>query len=101
MKCEKCGTLAMPEDKFCGSCGAQITSPDTKMSTMKGDAAAATQASLNTAYLHYRLGLVYYKQGKLQQAVESWEHTLEVDPNHQEAQEMLQRATLELQLAGG
>ena len=101
MKCAKCGTLAMPEDRFCGACGAPLSETPTTAVSSQPSTAVATQASLNTAYLHYRLGLVDYKQGKLKQAIESWKHTLEVDPTHAEAQEMLERATLELQIAGG
>ncbi len=98
MKCEKCGTIAMPEDQFCGACGAPLLRAQPATLDTMIHLTAATQASLNTAYLHYRLGMVYYKQGKLKEAIESWKHTLDVDPNHQEAETMLSRATLEVQI---
>lgn len=101
MKCQKCGTLAMPEDRFCGACGTRLEQVSEEQGNNFISSAAATQASLNAAFLHYRLGLVYYKQGKLREAIQSWERTVELDPDHQDAHRMLNRAHLELQIAGG
>jgi len=95
IKCEKCNTQCYPEDKYCGKCGAKIA-PEFKSSYTDGlgdQRIEATQATINAAYIQYKLGLVYYKKGKLDEAIAAWQKVLKFDPTNEEAKMMLEQAS--------
>ena len=51
--------------------------------------------------VHYKLGHVYYKRGKLEDAIRSWEDSLNDNPGNTQAREMIEKAKEELAASGG
>jgi len=101
IKCEKCNSRCYPEDKYCGKCGAKL-STEFKTSYTNGlgnQPVEATQATVNAAYIQYKLGLVYYKKGKLDEAITAWKNVLEFDPTNEDAKKMLEKVALENNVA--
>lgn len=101
IKCEECKNRCYPEDKYCGKCGAKL-STEFKTSYTNGlgnQMIEATQATVNTAYIQYKLGLVYYKKGKLNDAIAAWQKALKFDPTNENAKMMLEKAALENNVA--
>lgn len=76
--CQKCQTVALPDDKFCGHCGYEIHSAATDLHTL-------TEHSLDVVEVKFRLGMVYYKKDNLESAVALWKEVLELDENHADA----------------
>jgi tetratricopeptide (TPR) repeat protein len=99
-KCEKCNNICYPEDKYCGKCGAKLTWK-TKSIYVGGMAERdikSTKVSLDARYVLYQLGMVYYRKGKLDDAISTWQKLLEFDPQNEKAKSMLERAVLEKEI---
>jgi len=103
VKCKKCNSQCYPEDRYCGKCGAKI-SPEFKSSYTDGfdtQEVEATQASINAAYIQFKLASVYYKKGKLDEAIAAWQKVLKFDPTNEDAKMMLEQATMGKNTAEG
>ncbi len=91
--CQRCGSEAYPEDKFCGVCGFSLAN-QVAPNTSEG-----TQVDLKLSDIRYNLGMIYYKKGELKKAAETFENLLKEDPENPQFQEMLetvQRAAQEV-----
>ena len=82
-ECANCETPHGTEDRYCNQCGARLAQPEVMGS------GAQTQQSLSLVDVHYNLGLVYFKKGKLQEALETWERALEREPGNLALQERI------------
>ena len=82
--CQKCQTVALPDDKFCGHCGYDIHAATTELSTL-------TEHSLDVVEVKFRLGMVYYKKDNMESAVALWKEVLELDKGHADAIRMMER----------
>lgn len=58
---------------------------------------ARTQKSMDLVEIHYMLGLVYFRKGQYQKALETWRLGLERDPGNQALQEHITKVRLRLQ----
>ena len=79
--CPKCGSERYPEDVFCGMCGIKLALPD-RIPNL-------TQKEITVEDVRSKLGMVYFKMNKFEEAIEIFEKTLEINPNDQEARKML------------
>lgn len=82
--CPRCGKSYSSEDKFCGFCGYNLT--------VQINSNFVTQRALKVSDIRFNLGLVYFKEGKYSQAIETFEKILKDEPDHLQVQEMLERA---------
>lgn len=89
--CSNCGIRCEDEDEFCGQCGQPID--------FFGHAPTLTQKELKACDIHYNLGVVYFKMGKYEQALESIEKLLRENPSHQQALEMRRRIRTRMEAA--
>lgn len=83
--CPQCHEPCEPEDKFCGHCGQNLR-PELDERTQN------TQFAIDAIEVKYRLGIVYFKKGRLTNAIELWKQVLTLDPDHSGAQDMLKQA---------
>lgn len=79
--CKRCGEQAADSDKFCGYCGQQLEIATT--------GAKMTQKDLCASDIRYNLAVVYHKMGKIDQALETIEQLLELEPEHPQALDLL------------
>ena len=93
-ECPNCKTLYGPEDRYCNQCGDRLIEPEFM------DSGARTQKSLSLIDVHYDLGLVYFKKGKFQEALEVWEKALSREPGNEMLQERIDEVKARLQKAG-
>jgi len=85
MICPRCHAPSEPEDKFCGHCG-----QDLRLGL--DEPSKNTQRAIDVTEVKYRLGIIYFKKGKVNEAIESWKQVLALDPYHRGAQDMLRQA---------
>ena len=93
-ECQNCKTPYSSEDRYCNQCGARLIEPEFM------DSGARTQKSLSLIDVHYNLGLVYFKKGKFQEALEVWEKALSREPGNEMLQERIAEVKARLQKAG-
>jgi hypothetical protein len=93
-ECPQCQSTVKPEDKFCGRCGynLHLTSHVTP---------SLTEHALDVTEVKYRLGIVYLKKDNLQGAIDLWKEVLALNPDHQEARDMLKQAEAQQQAEEG
>ena len=84
-QCPRCGVESFSGDKFCGSCGYNL-SVKMEMNTIVG------KKTTDAKDMRINLGVIYLKQGKYDLAIQSFEKVLEEDPNNSMAQKMLVEA---------
>ena len=90
-ECPHCETPYESGDRYCGQCGTRLITPKFMNS------GAQTQKSLSLADVHYNLGLVYFKKGRYQEALETWDKALEKDPANTLLQKRIAEAKARLQ----
>lgn len=83
--CPQCQQPCEPEDKFCGHCGQNLRVG------LEGRT-KNTQLAIDVIEVKYRLGMVYFKKGRVNDAIELWKQVLALDPHHGGAQDMLKQA---------
>lgn len=83
--CPQCHTPYEPEDKFCGHCGQNLR-------LGLDERTKNTQHAIDVTEVKYRLGIVYFKKGRLNDAIDLWKQVLTLDPYHRGAQDMLRQA---------
>lgn len=84
--CQRCGSDAYPEDKYCGICGFELAAQ------VAPSASEGTQVDLKLSDIRYNLGMIYYKKGEFNKAAETFENLLKEDPENPQFQEMLDMA---------
>lgn len=89
-ECPNCKTPYSPHDRYCNQCGTRLA----KVEFM--DSGARTQKSLDLVDVYYNLGLVYFKKGQCQKALETWEKALGLDPGNGVLQERIAEARARL-----
>lgn len=82
--CPRCGKFYDPEDKFCGFCGFNLAA----LMTTERD----TQRALKVSDIHFNLGMVYYKMGKFDLAMQTFENCLEKNPDNLRVRNMYKQA---------
>ena len=86
--CPRCGTEFVDSSRFCNQCGAKlVNAPEISIK--------ATQRAITSSMINYRLGLVYYKKGKLNEAIAAWEKVLKVEPDNIEVRQDIEKARRE------
>ena len=81
--CPKCAANISPEDKFCGMCGFEVIS----FKEMQ----YLTQKDIKVDDIRQKLGMVYYKMGKYEEALEIFQQSLEKNPDDKDAKEMVNK----------
>lgn len=79
--CPSCGYTIYPEDNFCGQCGKKIT--------VSEGSAFLTQSALRVEDVRTNLGMVYYKMGNMEKAIEEFRKVLKANPDDAKARQML------------
>lgn len=94
--CPKCGATTNAEDIFCGACGLKLAAmvPQAPNNTM------LTQKELKAIDIRFNLGVVYFKMGKYDQAMETFEKILQEEPNNIRVLDMCERIREARQKAG-
>ena len=76
-ECQSCKTPHHLDDRYCGQCGTRLAADEFT------ESGAQTRKSLDLVDVLYNLGLVYYKQGQHQEALETWQKALESDSGNE------------------
>ena len=82
--CPRCDSQPDFNDRFCGNCGFNLQDSQ--------QALAGTQLEMRSSDIQFSLGVVYFKNGKYDKCIETFEKILKDDPAHGEAREMLNKA---------
>ena len=90
--CPKCQAETYPEDKYCGQCGHKLVST---FPTRRG---RITQKAMNTGDIRYRLGMIYFKRGKYQEAIKTWQKILEDESENIAVKQLIDEARRELKI---
>jgi tetratricopeptide (TPR) repeat protein len=77
-ECASCNTPYEADDRYCSQCGERLVESEFIGSGIR------THKSLSLLDVQYNLGLVYYKKGKYEEALEIWGKALEQDPENSE-----------------
>jgi len=83
LECPNCKTPYQPGNHYCRQCGTRLS----QGRELNGN--AVTRKSLNLVKVQYDLGLVYFKKGQYQEALETWEKALIRDPRNELVQECI------------
>lgn len=81
--CTNCNTIYYEGDKYCGKCGVKLASPDI--------ASYMTSAGLNVAEVRSNLGIVYFKMGRFEEALNEFKKVLSRNPNDGRSKEMIRK----------
>lgn len=73
-ECPHCRTPCDLEDQFCNQCGAHLKELETL-------GQGQTRKALSLSDVQYNLGLVYYKKGEYDKALQCWEKGLRQSPD--------------------
>jgi tetratricopeptide (TPR) repeat protein len=82
--CPRCGKPQLREHRFCGFCGCNL------MVENVGD--FVTKIDLNVDDVKFDLGVLYYQEGKYEQASAIFQTILKFKPDHKAANEMFAKA---------
>lgn len=82
--CNTCGFEIKDDDNYCGACGSKIT--DTPKYNPQ-----LTQYAISPKFIQFKLGVVYFKQNKLEQAKNTFRTILKDDPKNIPAKEILEK----------
>lgn len=93
--CPKCHSETYPGDKYCGQCGHKLVSS----SHMRGG--EMTQKSMKAADVRYKLGMVYFKRGKYEEAIKSWQKLLEDESENEAVKQLIDEARRKLKRIDG
>ena len=93
-ECPNCKTPYSSEDRYCNQCGTRLNHAEFM------ESGALTQKSLSLVDVHYNLGLVYFKKGQYQEALETWEKGLTKDPGNEVLQERIAEVKARLEENG-
>ena len=86
--CPNCGAITEESDNYCGQCRFELVTD--KIS------APLTNQEINVEDVRNNLALVYFKMGKLKQALEIFEKNLELNPKDLNAVHMIDLIKQEL-----
>ena len=84
MVCARCGSPVGPNDRFCGFCGYNLT--------VKNESNFVTMHAMNVRDIQFDLGLLYFKEGKFQEALEIFETIKKKKPDNLQVINMYERA---------
>jgi len=79
--CPRCNASIFPDDNFCGTCGYEIN--------YDRNVPLVTKKDIKIADVRLKLGSVYLKMGRYDQAREIFEDILKSNPEDKMAQNML------------
>ena len=82
MTCSRCGKFYNSGDRFCGFCGYNLNVSDTNFVTLH---------DLNAQDVQFDLGLLYFKEGKYQDALEIFERMKKKKPDDLQVMNMYER----------
>ncbi len=80
LECPNCDTPCKPEDYYCPQCGTRLPGGESAGGGMP------TMKSLDLVEVYYTLGLIYFRKGEYEKALETWRMALERDPGNQALQ---------------
>ncbi len=84
MKCNICKSEITKDDKFCGNCGSEINSEDGEVQKFM------TQQEIKLDDVRSNLGMVYFRMGKYDEALECYKKILEQNPDNLSAKTMIE-----------
>ncbi len=89
-ECKHCGAETTPEDHYCPGCGKRIVLEN---ENQRG----STQGVVTLSDVKYKLGMVYFKKGDYARAIGTWQQVLKDEPDHPEANKLIQEAQAQLE----
>ena len=90
--CPKCQAESYPEDRYCHQCGSKLRN---SFSTSGGK---VTQKAMKVGDIRYKLGMIYFKRGKYQEAVKEWQKLLEEESENIAVRQLIDEARRELKI---
>lgn len=91
-KCPKCQTEALPEDKYCSRCGHKLAR---SLQTRGGK---VTQKAMKADDIRYKLGIIYFKREKYQEAINIWQKLLEEESENVAVKQLIDEARKKLKI---
>ena len=83
MVCHRCGSPYKSEDRFCGFCGYNLS--------VTNSSNFVTMHAIHAKDIQYDLGLLYFKEGKYQEALEIFEKIQKETPDNLQVINMYER----------
>lgn len=83
MVCQRCGSPHKSEDRFCGFCGYNLT--------VENDSDFVTMHAINAKDIQFDLGLMYFKEGKYQEALDIFDKIQKEKPDNLQVINMCER----------
>lgn len=84
MVCDRCGSPTGSKDRFCGFCGYNLT--------VKNSSDFVTMHAMNAGNIQFDLGVLYFKKGKYEEALEIFENIRKEKPDNLQVINMCERA---------
>ena len=84
--CPKCQAAVYSENQYCSHCGHKL---DLSSQACGG---RVTQKTLKSAEVRYKLGIIYFKRGKYQKAIETWEKLLDEESDNFAVEQLIDNA---------
>ena len=84
MVCQRCGSPYKSEDRFCGFCGYNLT--------VKNESNFVTMHAMNAGDIQFDLAVLYFKEGKYNEALEIFEKIRKEKPDNLQVINMCERA---------
>ena len=88
-ECPFCNQRTEAEDRFCGTCGADLLVRPQAVHRRE------TVPVMSAAEVCRRLGSVYYRRGNRREALEAWGRSLELEPEHRETRVWVEKVRAE------
>ncbi len=86
--CPRCGKSHGLDDRFCGFCGYNLA--------VSGRSDFETMRDLKVSDIQFDLGVLYYNEGKYEQALEVFEKIRAANPENSQVKEMTELARAQL-----
>jgi predicted amidophosphoribosyltransferase len=90
--CPKCQAETLPEDKYCSQCGSKL------VRSFQTSGGKATQKAMKTSDIRYKLGMIYFKRKKYQEAINTWQKLLEDESENVAVKQLIDEARKKMKI---
>lgn len=90
--CPQCHAETLSESKYCGQCGHKL------VRSFQTSGGKVTQKAMKSVDIRYKLGMIYLKRGKYNEAIETWQKLLEEESENVAVKKLIDEARKNLKI---